>query len=69
MSLFGDYYNLNCVELFEYKEQKYIIVSNYEDLDFKLFSFDNNGQLISNVQHKKQINCVYFFIDKINKKE
>ena len=66
MSLFGDYYNLNCVELFEYKKQKYIIVSNYEDLDFKLFSFDNNGQLISNVQHKKQINCVYFFIDKIN---
>ena len=66
MSLFGEYYNINCVELFEYEKKIYIIVSNYEDLDFKLFSFENNGQLISNVQHRKQINCVYFFIDKIN---
>lgn len=65
-SIFGEYYNINCVELFEYEKKKYIIVSNYEDLDFKLYSFENNGQLISNVQHKKQINCVYFFIDKIN---
>jgi len=63
---FGDYYNINCAELFEYEKKIYIIVSNYEDLDFKLYSFENNGQLISNVQHKKQINCVYFFIDKIN---
>ena len=64
ISSYGNYYNINCVELFEYKKEMYIIASNYEDLDFKLYSFKNNGQLISNVQHKIEINCVYFYFDK-----